>query len=86
MENLEKLTKLEQLYVSENGLKEIEGLETNLELSTLDLASNKISQIQNIAHLSKLEEFWVSNTSIHHCDLHTDVFFKCNFVIFLYFS
>jgi protein phosphatase 1 regulatory subunit 7 len=59
MENLDNLTRLEQLYLSENGLTKIEGLDRNLEISTLDLASNKFRVIENIRHLSKLEEFWV---------------------------
>jgi protein phosphatase 1 regulatory subunit 7 len=59
MENLDNLTRLEQLYLSENGLTKIEGLDRNLEISTLDLASNKIRVIENIRNLSKLEEFWV---------------------------
>ena len=28
-------------------------------LTTLDLASNEITRIQNVSHLNKLEEFWV---------------------------
>jgi len=59
IENLDTLTQLEQLYLSENGLTKIEGLDTNVNISTLDLANNKIRIIENVQHLSKLEEFWV---------------------------
>jgi protein phosphatase 1 regulatory subunit 7 len=59
VENLDSLTQLDQLYLSENGLMKIEGLDRNLEISTLDLANNKIRVIENVQHLSKLEEFWV---------------------------
>jgi protein phosphatase 1 regulatory subunit 7 len=59
MENLHSLTLLEELYLSENGFTEIEGLDRNAEISTLDLANNKIRSIDNIQHLSKLEELWV---------------------------
>jgi protein phosphatase 1 regulatory subunit 7 len=56
---LDRLLLLNQLYLSENGLTKIEGLEENVEISTLDLANNKICVVENIEHLSKLEEFWV---------------------------
>lgn len=32
---LEELTELDQLYISHNGLQEIEGLEKNVKLTTL---------------------------------------------------
>lgn len=28
-------------------------------LNTLDLASNEITRIENLSHLNKMEEFWV---------------------------
>jgi protein phosphatase 1 regulatory subunit 7 len=59
IENLHSLTLLEELYLSENGFTGIEGLDRNVEISTLDLANNKIRSIDNIQHLSKLEELWV---------------------------
>jgi protein phosphatase 1 regulatory subunit 7 len=34
-------------------------LVSKVNLTTLDLASNEISRVQNISHLNKLEEFWV---------------------------
>jgi protein phosphatase 1 regulatory subunit 7 len=61
MEGLEKLLKLEQLYISHNGIEKIEGLELNAELTTLDLAGNRIRNLENVKHLAKLEEFWVNN-------------------------
>jgi Leucine-rich repeat (LRR) protein len=36
---------------------------SKVNLNTLDLASNQISRIQNISHLSKLEDFWVCTAS-----------------------
>ena len=59
LENLYSLTLLEELYLSENGFTEIEGLDRNVEVSTLDLANNKIRSIDNLQHLGKLEELWV---------------------------
>ena len=29
-------------------------------LTTLDLAGNRIKRIENVKHLTKIEEFWVS--------------------------
>jgi protein phosphatase 1 regulatory subunit 7 len=59
IENLHNLTLLEQLYLSENGVTELDGLDRNVEISTLDLANNKIRAVENLQHLSKLEELWV---------------------------
>lgn len=59
IENLHSLTLLEELYLSENGFTEIEGVDRNVEISTLDLANNKIRSIDNLQHLSKMEELWV---------------------------
>ena len=59
MEGFESLTKLEQLYLSSNGISQIAGLESNTQLNTLDLASNRIAKIENVSHLTELEEFWV---------------------------
>jgi len=59
IENLHSLTLLEELYLSENGFTEIGGLDKNVEISTLDLANNKIRSIDNLQHLGKLEELWV---------------------------
>lgn len=59
MENLNRLINLEQLYLSDNGIVVLEGLDNNKKLNTLDLASNRLENIQNIAHLNDLQEFWV---------------------------
>lgn len=52
---------LEELYLSENGIVVIEGLEDNLKLNTIDLAVNKIEKIGNLSHLVELTEFWVND-------------------------
>jgi len=36
-------------------------------LLTLDLASNRISRLSNLSHLTKLEEFWVKTQNINQC-------------------
>jgi protein phosphatase 1 regulatory subunit 7 len=56
---LEELAELEELYMSHNGLTKIEGLEKNLKLTTIDFGANFISKLENIEHLSLLEEVWV---------------------------
>lgn len=60
IENLDRLTKLTELYLSENGIELIENLNENLQLETLDLAKNRLTTVDNVAHLENLEEFWVS--------------------------
>ena len=75
LEGLEGLKELDQLYLSHNGIQSIEGLENNVsfafsfwisyswfqtKLTTLDLGANFISKLENVAHLSQLEELWVS--------------------------
>lgn len=59
LENLDKLVNLTDLYVSENGIEKIEGLENNKLIQTLDVAKNRITIIENVEHLVNLEEFWV---------------------------
>lgn len=51
---------MDQLYCSHNGIEVLEGLDNNVKLQTLDMAVNKIKKIENISHLTDLEEFWVS--------------------------
>ena len=46
--------------MSENGISVIENLGNQVNLQTLDLASNRISAIDNVRHMSNLEELWVS--------------------------
>lgn len=77
IEGLQDLARLEELYLSHNGIKCIQGLENlvslckhtvmvdyyglfiQVNLNTLDLASNQIKKLENVAHLVNLEEFWV---------------------------
>jgi len=76
LEGLEELRDLDQLYLSHNGVKRLEGLENNVcqlaatfftrnlislqtLLTTLDVGNNFIPAIENISHLTQLEELWV---------------------------
>ena len=58
---LSSLMALEELYLSHNGLTEISGLEYNTRLRTLDISSNRITNLTNVRHLEQLEEFWANN-------------------------
>ncbi|KAI5307567.1 Protein phosphatase 1 regulatory subunit sds22, partial [Ascosphaera atra] len=49
------------LYISHNAITKISGLDTNTNLRVLDITANKIEHLENIAHLSELEEFWASD-------------------------
>lgn len=108
IEGLDSLHNLRELYLSHNGIEEIEGLEnlvclfiqlrcthiclndrknkrqqkermtlcfcnlfwggdTQINLTTLDLAGNRIERLQNLRHLEHLEEFWVCYCSVLLC-------------------
>lgn len=56
---------LEELYVSHNLIEKLEGLENNTKLRTLDIANNKVSKLENISHLTLLEEFWVRHAVMY---------------------
>jgi protein phosphatase 1 regulatory subunit 7 len=64
IQGLSHLTQLTELYLSENGIEQIEGLEALVNLRVLDLAANRIKKIENIAHLQQLEEFWANDNQI----------------------
>jgi protein phosphatase 1 regulatory subunit 7 len=64
IENLNHMINLTELYLSENGLKKIEGLENLKKLKTLDLSINEIERIENVECLIELEEFWFSNNNL----------------------
>ena len=48
--------------MSHNGIQVLEGLDNNSKLKTLDMACNRIKKIENVDHLTELEEFWVCMT------------------------
>ena len=59
IENVSTLVQLEELYVSDNGLDELGGLDQLLKLQTLDVANNQLTRLTNMKHLPQLTEFWV---------------------------
>jgi protein phosphatase 1 regulatory subunit 7 len=64
LENLSHLVNLEELYISDNGLTCIEGLDSLKSLKVLDLSNNQIEHIENMQGMVNLEEFWFSNNNL----------------------
>ncbi|XP_034637232.1 protein phosphatase 1 regulatory subunit 7 isoform X2 [Trachemys scripta elegans] len=64
IEGLQNLVNLRELYLSHNGIEVIEGLENNNKLTMLDIASNRIKKIENVSHLTELQEFWMNDNLI----------------------
>ena len=50
--------------MSHNAIQVIEGLDELSRLVILDLGNNAIAQIQNVAHLTVLEDLWLNNNRI----------------------
>ena len=46
--------------MQQNQIKKIEGLELNTKIHTLDIAVNKVVQLENIDHLPDLVELWMN--------------------------
>ncbi|EJW71135.1 hypothetical protein WUBG_17962, partial [Wuchereria bancrofti] len=61
---LNKLTALRELYLSQNGIKYLTGLENNTNLEILDLNYNRLISISNIHHLQKLTDFWAKKNNV----------------------
>ena len=43
---------------------ELQGLDKNLALTTLDLAGNRISALDNLERLENIEEFWFNDNQV----------------------
>ena len=61
---MDKLKSLEQLYISHNGIEVLENLDQNTSLTTIDLASNRISKLDNLKPLENIEEFWFNDNLV----------------------
>ena len=61
---MDKLKSLEQLYISHNGIEALENLDQNTSLTTIDLASNRISKLDNLKPLENIEEFWFNDNLV----------------------
>ena len=55
---------LEELYLQQNQIKKLEGLENNLKLETLDVAVNKIVKLEGLDHLPVFTELWINWNAI----------------------
>ena len=64
LDGVAPLENLEELYVSHNLLKKMEGLDYNLRLRIIDVSNNQIAHLDNISHLKYIEEFWASSNQI----------------------
>merc|ERR1712130_674157 len=68
IEGLSDLTALKELYLAENGIEVIEGLDALVNLTILDLDKNRVTAIQGPDKLTQLEELWLSSNRINHFD------------------
>lgn len=64
MSGLSQLLHLEELYLGGNYITKISGLESCSNLRVLDIRSNHILCLENLAHLEHLEELWASYNEI----------------------
>ncbi|KAJ2671962.1 Protein phosphatase 1 regulatory subunit 7, partial [Coemansia sp. RSA 1085] len=64
IEGLDELTNLEELYLSHNGIQQVEGLDSNSKLTILDITSNRLTRLANIGHLQHLEDLWASGNQL----------------------
>jgi hypothetical protein len=55
------LPKLEELYLSHNGISELKGLGHCPGLKILDVGNNRIKVLEGLDSLESLEELWVIN-------------------------
>ena len=63
-QNLEELTNLKEVYLSQNGIKDIRGLDGCPQLEVLDLNYNRIERVSNVAHLQCLTDFWARHNQL----------------------
>lgn len=53
--DLKECVALEELYLSHNGISQMEGLSTLVNLRVLDVSSNKLTEISDIEKLTQYE-------------------------------
>jgi len=61
---LNHLNELSALYINDNNIEEIQGLESLTKILTLDLASNRIREIKGLDSLKDLYEIDLQNNQI----------------------
>jgi hypothetical protein len=62
------MTLLKTLYLHENLIEKIEGLEQNPDLDTINLSSNYVKKIENLAHLTKLNTLLLAKNRLKELD------------------
>lgn len=55
---------LEELYIAQNKIRRIEGLEHLINLKILDLGANRIREMEGLANLKSLESLWLGKNKI----------------------
>ncbi|KAJ4708514.1 protein phosphatase 1 regulatory subunit pprA [Melia azedarach] len=55
---------LEELYLSHNGIAKMEGLSTLVNLRVLDVSSNKLTSVDDIQNLTRLEDLWLNDNQL----------------------
>lgn len=62
--NLDDLSHLEELYLSDQGLTCLSGLEKLSSLTMLDVANNGIDRLPDLTHLACLEDLWCNDNQL----------------------
>lgn len=62
--DMQECIALEELYLSHNGIAKMESLSTLINLRVLDVASNKLTQINGIENLTKYEKMGLIKSCI----------------------
>ena len=61
---MNKLEKLTELWLNENFITKLEGLENLTQLKSLFVCYNQISKIEGLENLKNLETLWLCNNQI----------------------
>lgn len=65
---------LESLYLAQNRLRQVRGLEPHTELRELELGHNKISSMRGLEHLTNIRELWLGSNRIPRVDVDLSAF------------
>lgn len=68
--------KLASLYLAQNRLRQIQGLEAHTELRELELGHNKITSMRGLERLTKVRELWLGSNRIPRIDVDLSAFVR----------